>query len=436
MNIVKVYKLLYNINQKGGKNINNFTKDLFLDYEIIDQIGKGQSSCVYLAFYKPLRVKRIIKVVNKFSILYSEAVNEVNLLKKISHNRIPVIYDIKENTNNLYIIMEYIKGDTLKEVLTNKILSEETIISYMIELINIIKYLLYNNILYMDLKPDNILVNDNIYLIDFGFKTNVGNYKYSSKEQIENGILVESSYIYTIGKIFEEVVIYGRYSKRLKNIIEKCTKNRDLRISNFNILEKMLKNEEIKYRYINIFGIKNGSGSSYLSIMLYTYLSRSKLVIYEDITKNILKELPKIEFFENVARYKNLNIKIDDDYENYDYIIRDYGCIKKHYKNIIYNKDDINIIVVSTSELVNNTFKKFLLEYVDNTEIIYAFNFSRFSEYKKIKNTLENRSIFVEFIDNPFVYNKKYDKMFSNFFEETKGYFIKFKKLLKISNNV
>ena len=95
-------------------------------YEILKQIGSGGMSKVYLAMdiklNKQWAVKEIVKNVEDkhLDIYIKSAMDEANMMKKLDHPCLPRIVDIIDNTESIYVIMDYIEGEPLSEVLNRK----------------------------------------------------------------------------------------------------------------------------------------------------------------------------------------------------------------------------------------------------------------------------------------------------------------------------
>lgn len=147
-------------------------KVLFGKYEMLTSLGKGGYSQVYLAKHIRLDCLRAIKVINKSNPYYDSLVNEANILKRFNHECIPMIYDIEEDEYNSYIIEEYCKGISLKCERQNWIFyDKEKTIDYAHQICDLMEHIHEGGlrILYLDLKPDNIIVCDGkIKIIDFG----------------------------------------------------------------------------------------------------------------------------------------------------------------------------------------------------------------------------------------------------------------------------
>ncbi|CUM63170.1 uncharacterized protein PRCAT00000738001 [Priceomyces carsonii] len=96
---------------------------------------------------------------------------EIIIMKLISHPNIMGLYDVWENKNDLYLILEYIEGGELFDYLIKKgRLQEFEAVSYFKQIINGIGYLHQFNICHRDLKPENLLLdfNKSIKIADFG----------------------------------------------------------------------------------------------------------------------------------------------------------------------------------------------------------------------------------------------------------------------------
>ena len=139
-------------------------------YEIKKQLGNGGCATVYLCYdnklHKNWAVKELTEAVN------TERSMELEILKTVSCNAFPRIVDIVKEENRIFIIMDYIEGITLKEVMKRQLLTETEVRNWAIEIAKGICYLhqMSPQILYMDCKPDNIMLTPEgeIRLVDLG----------------------------------------------------------------------------------------------------------------------------------------------------------------------------------------------------------------------------------------------------------------------------
>ncbi len=139
-------------------------------YILEKQLGKGGNGSVFLCFDKKLNKKWAVKEVYEEGDM--ERSMELKLLKTISCNVFPRIVDVIQEENHSFLIMDYVEGITLKEKMKKQILTEADVLPWAIAIAKGIQYLHEMNptILYMDCKPDNIMLtwDGEIRLIDLG----------------------------------------------------------------------------------------------------------------------------------------------------------------------------------------------------------------------------------------------------------------------------
>jgi len=106
-----------------------------------------------------------------FSKFKEKLIEEANILSAVSHPNIVNVLEVFEENSTAYIVMEYIKGNPLKYLLDNEgALPEYKVIKYAHQIGNALSFVHDKNIVHLDIKPGNILVDqdDNARLIDFG----------------------------------------------------------------------------------------------------------------------------------------------------------------------------------------------------------------------------------------------------------------------------
>lgn len=156
------------------------------NYEFIKTIGEGSFAKVVLAKRRGAgtttgtttgTAKVAVKIIKKKSKSTKEEhiKREVANLRSINHTHIVKCFDLIQDEKKYYIIMEYIKGSELLDVILSKSrgLSEDKSKKYFAQLISAVSYCHSQFISHRDLKPENIIIdkNDNIKLIDFGLST-------------------------------------------------------------------------------------------------------------------------------------------------------------------------------------------------------------------------------------------------------------------------
>ncbi|KAL4498008.1 hypothetical protein ABPG72_014865 [Tetrahymena utriculariae] len=114
-----------------------------------------------------------------------EVEKEISIIEKLPYCINLVNYQkfCLNSTNNYYFVMEYCNGGTLLDLLFKdfKILSEQEIIKFLVQFLNGYKELLKNNIIHRDIKPQNIMIHNDIYKIcDFGLSKIIENFEVDS----------------------------------------------------------------------------------------------------------------------------------------------------------------------------------------------------------------------------------------------------------------
>ncbi|TCD55009.1 serine/threonine protein kinase [Alloscardovia theropitheci] len=153
-------------------------------YRIATLIGAGGMSTVYLAIDQTLNKQWAIKEIRLLGdaqerdVVMRSLTTEANLIKKFDHPAIPRIVDLFEESGRLYVVMDYVEGRTLADILkTEGVQSEQDVVNWGIQLCDILEYLHQRSpqVIYRDVKPSNIMLtpSGNIKLIDFGIAREV-----------------------------------------------------------------------------------------------------------------------------------------------------------------------------------------------------------------------------------------------------------------------
>ena len=232
-------------------------------YEILREIGRGGMSVVYLAMDKRLNKQWAIKEFRKDKddesrrIALESLLKEANLMKKLDHPTLPRIVDIIDDSKTVYIVMDYIEGESLNKVLdAYGAQPQETVIEWAKQLSEVLDYLHTRvpPVIYRDMKPANIMLKPDgtIRLIDFGIAreykkgkagdtTSIGTRGYAAPEQFgDKGQTDARTDIYSLGVTLYHLVtgknpaeppyeIYpirhwnANLSSGLEWLIQKCT---------------------------------------------------------------------------------------------------------------------------------------------------------------------------------------------------------------------
>ena len=190
-------------------------------YQIIEQIGVGGMANVYCASDIKLDRKVTFKVLKEEFIdeeFIKKFNNEAMAAAKISHLNIANVYDVGNDGNIHYIVMEYIDGYTLKDIIKIKApFSNEEILGISIQIANALSVAHNAGIIHRDIKPENILITKqgNAKVTDFGIaratSSNtittdaMGSVHYFSPEQARGGFTDFKSDIYSLGIVMYEM---------------------------------------------------------------------------------------------------------------------------------------------------------------------------------------------------------------------------------------
>lgn len=190
-------------------------------YMIDSEIGSGALGVVYRAYHVRLQKYVVLKKIKVDKMSYSRFRIEVDTLKQLRHAYLPNVYDYIESDGDIYTVMDYISGYDLKAYMESGTrFTEQELIKWLRQLCSVLSYLHSQNppIIHSDIKPDNILIdeNGNVCLIDFNIAGGQGLTKeYASPEQyswfnmymsgypgIENYAIDGRSDIYSLGATF------------------------------------------------------------------------------------------------------------------------------------------------------------------------------------------------------------------------------------------
>ncbi|MBM7659409.1 serine/threonine-protein kinase [Bacillus mesophilus] len=194
-------------------------------YKVIDTIGGGGMANVYLARDMILERNVAVKVLRPDFSNDEEFIRrfhrEAQAATSLNHPNIVSIYDVGEEDNIFYIVMEHIDGTTLKEYIQkNGPLSNEESVNIMIQLTSALANAHENQIVHRDIKPQNILIDEHgiVKVTDFGIavalssttitQTNsfLGSVHYLSPEQARGGMATKKSDIYSLGIVMFELL--------------------------------------------------------------------------------------------------------------------------------------------------------------------------------------------------------------------------------------
>ncbi len=194
-------------------------------YEIIEKIGSGGMAIVFLGKDKKLERYVTVKVLRDEYVSDEEFISrfrsEACSAARLSHPNIVRVYDVGQDNNIYYIVMEYVHGDTLKKAIKEKApFDTKSTINVAIQMASALSHAHKNHIVHRDIKPQNILVGTDgmIKVTDFGIAraatastmtttaNAAGSVHYFSPEQARGGYVDEKSDIYSLGITMFEMV--------------------------------------------------------------------------------------------------------------------------------------------------------------------------------------------------------------------------------------
>ena len=197
--------------------INKINRILMSELILLKLIGEGAQSKVYEGYYN--RSHCAIKILHNID--YKSFMSELVILSHLNHPSIPKFYGIVFDDKNISVVTEYIKGENLDHLKLFD-LNYDTKMKIIKEIGNVLEYMHVNHMIHRDLKPGNIIIdnNYNIHLIDFGIakicanKKNVmtstkGTLNYLAPESFEVKNLTENEEVISIVSPKVDVWAFG-----------------------------------------------------------------------------------------------------------------------------------------------------------------------------------------------------------------------------------
>ncbi|MCK4763008.1 MAG: serine/threonine protein kinase [Candidatus Aminicenantes bacterium] len=188
-------------------------------YKIMKKLGSGGFGSVYLAEDTFLQSLRALKIPHRAGMKIEKSLQESMVQSKLlDHPYIVKLLTVDIINKNIVMVMEYVKGTDLEKVLDQKErLPIKHALKYFRQLLSALAFAHQNKIIHRDIRPSNILIdeNDDIKVTDFGTSrllgdkpfatTRIGSPPYMAPEQFE-GRAVLASDIYSAGCLFYEMV--------------------------------------------------------------------------------------------------------------------------------------------------------------------------------------------------------------------------------------
>ena len=194
-------------------------------YEILEQVGNGGMATVYKAKCHILNRFVAVKVLRDEFTTDEEFVkrfnSEAQSAASLTHPNIVSVYDVGSEGDLHYIVMELIKGKTLKEIINEDgAISWKWSVNVAIQIASALETAHKNNIIHRDIKPHNIIITEDgiAKVTDFGiakavsnstitaFGSTIGSVHYFSPEHAKGGFTDPKSDLYSLGVVLYEMV--------------------------------------------------------------------------------------------------------------------------------------------------------------------------------------------------------------------------------------
>ena len=196
-------------------------------YRVIRELGRGATSCVYLAEDAFHEREVAIKVVKSAGAVESDMnrryrrvfMNEAALAGKLNHPHIVAIYDAATEESMSYLVMECVDGGTLDQYCTpDALLPLDRLVEIIFKATVALDYAHRQGVIHCDIKPANILIrgDTDIKISDFGasyfgqaehtFLTGVGSPAYMSPEQVQEKQVSHQTDIYSLGVVMYQLL--------------------------------------------------------------------------------------------------------------------------------------------------------------------------------------------------------------------------------------
>ncbi|MHB1125984.1 MAG: Stk1 family PASTA domain-containing Ser/Thr kinase [Bacillota bacterium] len=193
-------------------------------YSIVEKLGAGGMSLVYKGMDTLLNRAVTIKVLRDQYASDDDFLRrfrrEAQAVASLSHSNIVSIYDVGREDELHYLVMEYIEGRTLKEIISEQgPLDPRRAVEITTQICDALEHAHVNHVIHRDIKPQNILITTSgrVKVTDFGIArdtsstvtytgTIVGSVHYISPEQAKGEVTTEKSDLYAVGVVLYEIL--------------------------------------------------------------------------------------------------------------------------------------------------------------------------------------------------------------------------------------
>lgn len=235
------------------------------EFEIKEELLHGSLTTIYTAHHPVLNRTVLIKKLHQKLLSETDIkdrfIREAQVCAQLTHPNIVEIYDFKVSDEATYLVLEYVKGKNLTELMGGEFFPVEVALSILIQILHGIGHAHSNGIVHRDIKPDNILISDHgqVKISDFGLAFIEGSHSltrqgmvigtpsYMSPEQAAGKKIDFRSDIFSVGTTaFEMLTGINVYkSETLTECLRKIISNPAPKLSDFRVdvpirLERMI----------------------------------------------------------------------------------------------------------------------------------------------------------------------------------------------------
>ncbi len=292
-------------------------------YEIIEEIGNGGMAMVYKARCHVLNRYVAIKILRDEFTTDEEFIKRFNTeaqaVASLTHPNIVSVYDVGHEGNLYYIVMELIKGRTLKEIIVSEgVLAWKWCVNVAMQIASALETAHRNNIIHRDIKPHNIIITEDgmAKVTDFGiakavsnstitaFGTTMGSVHDFSPEHARGGFTDAESDLYSLGVVMYEMLT-GKLpfeadtpvSVALKHIQEEPKSPQSINASipnavNDIVMKAMQKDPNLRYQtagemLIDLNKSLKDPDGNFVNISESEFDSRTRVISVEEVASRI-----------------------------------------------------------------------------------------------------------------------------------------------------
>ncbi len=406
-------------------------------YEITGKLGKGAMGMVYqgrdTVLGRVVALKTMLEGVDQDEEMSKRFLVEAQAAARLNHENIITIYDLGREEDTVFIAMEYLDGNDLKELRKERDLSLPEKLNILLQICRGLEYAHKNGVVHRDIKPANVMVlrTGKVKLMDFGIahmassdmtKTGmiIGTPDYMSPEQVIGKKVDNRSDIFSVGIIFYELMADKKpfFSESVTTILYKIAHeplptfdelNVDVPIEVETIIMKAVEKEPEK-RYQDIGEMIKDLQSV---IDLYGEKKMATQPALQNEIKSLIEEgksLMKARKYQNAAELYNKALSLDPDNSVLKRLLDKVeaelvktkkgdidGILKQAEKLVSENKfkEAINMAESSFDILPENTTAKVFISKAQSLSAEYEKNKLFADQLKKVRTLIEKE----KFID-------------------------------------